>query len=226
MAKIREFVALLGLTLIACGLPQAASAQSSWYEEEERTFYAGPIIGANFSQIDGDNYAGYNKIGFNAGGILYAHLANKVAVSMEILYSQKGARGTMSKTSTNNQFIISKYKTTLSYAEVPVQLCFFDKRKSHFGAGLSYSQLIAGEETAVVEPGIYKPDFEKYPFKKMDINFILGGNLHLYKGFFLNFRFQYSLLPVREGVNNIPTGFGRQEQFSNMYTLRLMYLFI
>jgi hypothetical protein len=225
MAKIRKFAALLGLTLIGCGLLNKSMAQSSWYEEEPRTFYAGPIIGANFSQIDGDNYAGYNKIGFNAGGILYAHLANKVAVSMEILYSQKGARSTISKEAANRTFIINKYKATLSYAEVPIQLCFFDKRKSHFGAGFSYSQLIAGEETADVTPTIAKPNFENYPFKKMDVNLVLGGNLHLYKGFFLNFRFQYSLIPIRDNANVAP-GFGRAQQFSNMYTLRLMYLFI
>jgi hypothetical protein len=226
MAKIRKFAAFLAFTLVGCGLINKSMAQgSTWYEEEPRTFYAGPIIGANFSQIDGDNYAGYSKTGFNAGGILYAHLANKVAVSMEILYSQKGARSTFAKTAANNLFVINKYKVTLSYAEVPVQLCFFDKRKSHFGAGLSYSQLIGANEVADVTPTIYAPDFEKSPFKKMDINLVLGGNLHLYKGLFLNFRFQYSVVPIRKGTS-VPTGFGRAEQFSNMYTLRLMYLFI
>ncbi len=227
MAKIRKFAALLAVTLAGCGLLGKSYAQSTWYEEEPRTFYAGPIIGANFTQIDGDNYAGYNKVGFNAGGILYAHLADKVAVSMEILFSQKGARGTFAKAISNTGYIIQKYNINLNYAEVPVQLCFFDKRKSHFGGGLSYSQLIGTKETAVVTPSSFPmPDFEKdYPVKKMDINFILGGSLHLYKGFFLNLRFQYSVIPLRKGAN-VPTGFGRTEQFSNMWTVRLMYLFI
>jgi hypothetical protein len=226
MAKIRKFTAFLAFTLFLCvSVDKLLAQSSSYYEEDPRTFYAGPIIGGNFTQVDGDNYAGYHKVGITVGGILYANLAEKIAASMEILYSQKGATSNMVKESAIKGIILNKYRLNLNYAEIPIQLNYFDKRKSHFGAGFSYSQLIGTRETATVTPTSYVvPDFEKdYPVKKMDINFIFGGNLHLIKGLFLNIRFQYSLIPIR---TNVAPGFGRTQQFNNMWTIRLMYLFI
>jgi len=223
MAKIRQFAAFLAVTLFVCGFGQKANAQS-YYEEEPRTFYAGAVFGGSFTQVDGDNYAGYHKAGFNAGGILYTHLAEKIAASMEILFSQKGAVSNIVKNAGLTGIIINKYKLNLNYAEVPIMLNFFDKRTSHAGFGLSYSQLISVKETADVSPtSTSVPDFVKdYPVNKMDLNFIVGGSLHLYKGFYFNLRFQYSLIPIRK---NIDPRFGRTEQFNNMFAVRVMYLF-
>src|SRR5690606_17623874 len=82
-------------------LPELSRAQnpSSFYEEEPRTFYGGLLLGSNFTQVDGDNFAGYHKVGLNAGGIVYTHLGEKVAASMEILFSQKGSRSNKAQAS-------------------------------------------------------------------------------------------------------------------------------
>ena len=213
------------ISLVGTGFVNRTVAQSSYYLEEPRTFYAGPILGANFTQVDGDNFAGYHKVGINVGGIVYAQLAEHFAASMEILFSQKGARSNTGKPASKPNYIIEDYHLNFNYAEVPIQLNFFDKRKSHFGGGLSVSQMVSYSETLKTTP--FDPDAQdletKYPVKKIDLNFVLGGNLHLWKGLFLNMRFQYSLLPIR---TNIPAGYGRTQQFNNMYTLRLVYLFI
>ncbi|MBL7719844.1 MAG: PorT family protein [Flavipsychrobacter sp.] len=224
MAKNRHFAALVAGTLIACGLCVTSSAQSSYYEEDPRTFYAGPVFGGNFTQVDGDNYAGYSKPGFNVGGVLYMHMAPKVAASMEILFSQKGAVSNIVKNAGLTGLIIQKYRLNLNYAEVPVMLQFFDKRKSHAGFGLSVSRLITMNERADVEPkSVSVPDFERdFPVNKMDYNFLVGANLHCWKGIFFNLRFQYSLTPMRK---NIDPRFGRTEQFNNMFAVRVIYLF-
>jgi hypothetical protein len=224
MAKIREFRAFIGFTVVWICFTISVKAQnpSSYYIEDPRTFYAGVIGGLNFAQVDGDSYAGYHKVGFNAGGIVYAHLGENLATSLELLYSQKGSRGHREQESGAGT-LIQTYKIDLDYAEVAVQINYFDKRRSHFGGGFSYSQLITGKETIVtypVDPNIQ--NLELYPFKKADLNFILGGNLKLWKSLFLNLRFQYSLIPIR---TNIPPGYGRSEQFNNLWAVRLMYLF-
>lgn len=226
MAKIRKFVSFTLALVASLGFTSRAIAQnpSNYYIEDPRTFYAGLIAGANLSQVDGDNYAGYHKVGLNVGGIVYTHIAEHLAVSLEILFSQKGAKGNKEQAATTGStgFIINRYQTTLNYAEIPIQLNYFDKRRSHFGGGLSYSQLITAKETATTTP-TYGEDFDKYPFRKSDLNFVLGGNLHVWEGLFLNLRFQYSLLSIR---NDIPPGFGdRGQQFNNTWTVRLMYLF-
>lgn len=195
----------------------------SYYVENDRTFYGGLSAGATFTQVDGDNFAGYHKIGFTGGGIVYAHVANKLAVSIEILFTQKGSRANKTQISNNRAYLIQKYDIALNYAEVPIMLNYFDKRKSHFGGGISYSQLINAKETVTTSPTFPSTiDLTQYEFKKYDLNFVLSGNLHLGAGFFLNARFQYSLLPVR---TNIYREFGRAEQYNNMWVLRVMYLF-
>lgn len=196
-----------------------AQNPANYYEEVPRTFYGGLLGGASFSQVDGDAYAGYHKVGINAGGIIYARLGENIAASVEILYSEKGARGHFEKFLSRDT-IMTDYRIRLRYAEVPIQLNYFDRRRSHFGAGFSYSQLITGEEE--VETNFGPIDASAYPFRKADVNFLLTGNLHLVKGLFLNARFQYSLFSVRK--IHYP-GIGRSEQFNNLWLVRLMYLF-
>ena len=224
MSKISYFAALV-VSLVLLNT-QAVFAQNpaSYYEEVPRTFFGGLILGGNFTQVDGDRFAGYHKVGLNAGGIMYVNLADHLAASIEILFSQKGSRAHKAQPSADNSFVITKYNINLNYAEVPIQLNYFDRRKSHFGAGFSISRLISSKEDAQTTQ-VVVPDFTPYPFRKMDYNFVAGGSLHLVKGLFLGIRFQYSLRSIRDKANEPPGFAGRSEQFNNLWTLRLMYLF-
>ena len=80
------------LTLLAiCTLATVnAVAQNpdSYYDEVPRTFYGGLIAGANFTQVDGDNYAGYHKVGLNAGGIVYTRFDEH----RDIVFTERCAR--------------------------------------------------------------------------------------------------------------------------------------
>lgn len=224
MAKNKALALASALLLLA----PATRAQNpdSYYEETPRTFYGGLLAGANFTQLDGDNYAGYHKVGLNLGGIVYTRLDEHLAASIEILYSQKGAHSNREQM-VNNGYIFN-YDVRLNYAEVPLQLNYFDRRRSHFGAGIAIARLVSvKEEGRAITPGT-TVKFEDYPFRKMDYNFVIGGSLHLWKGLFFNARFQYSLLPVRKGTigNELPPFFaGRGEQYNNVWTVRMMYLF-
>lgn len=226
MSKISYFAALaLSLVLLNAKIACAQNPES-YYEEIPRTFFGGLIAGANFTQVDGDRYAGYHKVGLNAGAIVYANLAPHLAGSIEILFSQKGARGHKAQESASRSFVISKYDIKLNYAEVPIMLNYFDKRKSNIGAGFSVSRLINATETAEQVQSVPPiPEFDQYPFRKMDYNFLIGGNLHCWKGIYLNARFQYSLRSIRDKQFQVPEYSGRSEQFSNMWTVRVMYLF-
>jgi hypothetical protein len=225
MAKIRKIAVFVFLPLIFSAFPLFSGAQSYYEDEEEmRTFYGGLLLGGNFSQVDGDFYAGFRKAGLNAGGIVYAKLGNKIAASMEILFSQKGARGHKARESNTGIYVIQKYNIDLNYAEVPLMINYFDKHRSHFGAGVSYSQLISSSERIQTNPVYPVADLNKvYPFKKYDLNFVIGGNLHLVKGWFLNYHYQYSIMPIRDKADlEISRA---SKQFNNMHVLRVMYLF-
>lgn len=224
MAKIRLLAAFAFIWALLGASKTFAQNPSNYYEEVPQLFYGGVLAGANFTQVDGDAYAGYHKVGLNLGGIMYARFAEHLAGSIEILFSQKGSRGHFDQQLNNSDTFLTQYGIKLNYAEIPLQLNYFDRRRSHFGAGFSYSQLITGAENIQVqrENRTYEIPTEQYPFRKADLNVLLSGNLHLVKGLFLNARFQYSLLAIRR---DHPPGIGRDEQYNNMWTLRLMYLF-
>jgi hypothetical protein len=195
-------------------------------DDDDRTFFGGLEAGGNFSQVDGDNFAGYHKAGWNAGIIVYTKLADQLAASLELLFAQKGSRASQTQVprmSNDLSTIITDYKIRLNYAEVPILLNYFDRRKSNFGAGFAYGQLIGSKETYKDGQGnSYESDAKLYPFKKYDISFILNGSAHIWKGFFLNLRFQYSLVPIRTTYNPVT---GIRPQFSNIWTTRVVYIF-
>lgn len=220
MKSIYLFAAILLCT--------GARAQSV-FMDDTHTFYGALTGGVSFTQVDGDNYYGYNKIGFSAGGGMYMRVADYVAMSMEILYSQKGSRSTKSLVSSDNSFLINKYDINLNYAEVPLQIWYFDKHNHHFGGGFSYSQLINSTEKAQTDPEqkviAEMADGKKYSFNKSDINIVLSGNFRLWKGLYAGVRFNYSMAPIRKDLK-VPPGFGRAEQYNNIVILKFTYLFM
>jgi Outer membrane protein beta-barrel domain len=228
MNKSRKFAALITITIILltfCGVANAQEddEEHGLYIEQPRVFYAGLMAGANFAQVDGDNFAGYHKIGLNVGGIGYVQLQKHAAISWEILYSQKGAKSNFPRPSGIDSIYIVKYGINAGYAEIPVMINYFDKRKSHFGVGVSYSRLVSATETLKTDRP-YTIDLTKYPFVKNNYDIVAGAELHLVKGLFLNVRFQYSLVPIR---TNTPPNFSRAgKQYNNLWTVRLMYLLI
>lgn len=212
--KFCSVILLLVLTIVK------SEAQDSYYINEEHRFLGMFTAGGNLTQVDGDNFRGYYQYGLNAGAGVYTMLQQNVAAGMEILYTQKGSHGNLMKESGTPGVFILKYHLQLNYAEVPVQLYYFDRHRNHFGGGFSYARIVQATETYLTKP---QQSFTtaQYPFKKSDINFVMSGNFRLWKGLFLTGRFQYSLLSVRDKV---PPGFGRNEQFNHLWTFRLMYL--
>ncbi len=210
---------IIVLAMLLVSIAQKATAQN--YYVDDRTFYGGVVGGLNFTQVDGDNFAGYHKTGFNVGGIVYTKMDEHLMASIEVLYVQKGARSKGYFT-VNPGMYITDYGITLNYAEVPLIINYFDKHKNHFGGGFSYARLGTAQEHITTVP-TNTVDLNDFPFKKNDYNLVLNGALHCWKGLYLNLRFQYSLLSIR---NNTPQNYSRGQQFNNVYCIRLMYLFM
>jgi len=207
-----------------------ARAQDNFYiENPHMTFNGGLICGANFTQVDGDTYNGYHKVGLNTGGTVYIHFTKKFGVSMELLYSQKGSRGVDQEQSVYVGTYFSRYYMNLNYAEVPLLLHFIFKlngiKKSiDFEAGGSYDRLINSKEWAVMfPPPIIDPVRNR--FNIFDVDYILGANMNLYKHWYADARFQYSITSIRP-LDRIPVGLSYGNgQFNNVVSLRLLYMF-
>lgn len=224
MLKFRKITLVIAVLIV--GLVNKGNSQS-YYVDNKSTFYGGLSLGSTFSQLDGDKFAGYRKIGFTGGAIVYAELAKNFATSLEILYTQKGAISNRTESpETVLTYRVNKYAVKLDYVEIPVLFNYFDKRKSHFGVGASYSQLVSQQETVTTTPAFPDSvDLRDYPFKNVDINAIASVNLYLTKGFFLNIRYQYSLFSVRDNVYPDLKRIGASGQSNNFWAFRLMYIF-
>ena len=82
---MKKLQVILTLTaLLAFGLK--AMAQS---------FNAGLLAGANFSQVDGDSYFGYNQLGWTAGVFVNLPFSDYFSGQMELRYSLMGAHSSV-----------------------------------------------------------------------------------------------------------------------------------
>lgn len=211
------------ILIFCCSL--SANAQSrNFFLEDTRTFYGGFVLGANFCQVDGDTYAGYSKVGLNGGGQVYVHLSPKILASVEILYSQRGARGLRTVESQYVGSYVSKYFIDLNYVEVPVAIHWAYNSKFHFGLGGSYSRLINSKEDFVGDQPVYF-DPSLYSFRKEDINAFINAGYQFGKNLFFSLRIQRSVTSIRDW-DKIPAGFGygAKGQVNNFFNLRVSYL--
>ena len=203
------------------------TAQTGFFEDDSRRFYGGPVLGVNFTQVDGDAYSGYTKVGLTGGAMVYARFSKTSGASMEIIYSQKGSKSVNNYTNPysgyNQGFQI--YRMNLNYVEVPIVLHFLTDRRLHYEVGALYAQLISSSESDEGDPGIYI-DPSLHRFKQADVEFIAGASYRFYTNWFLEGRIQYSIIPIRS-ADQIPLGFGYGSagQFNNMVAFRLVYLF-
>jgi len=217
---MRSLKNLLFTVTLICHLQ--ASAQSA-PEEVKRTFYGGVSAGANFSALIGDVYSGYHKLGFNAGGVVYARVSPLLGASAEILYSQKGCRGIREIYSQYNGDMLEKYSVDLNYVEAPVQLIIMYDAKLNYGLGISYSRLLNSREDLQSDQP-YNIDPSLYVFQREDWAFLGSVNLNFYKNWLVTFRYQQSFKPIREPYY-VPLNLGTGKQYNTYFTLKLIRLF-
>ncbi len=206
-------------------------------------FIGSVIAGGNVSQVDGDEVAGYYKLGVNAGLSVMMPLDNNFRwfATIELLYSQKGsfqnylrANATLSDT---NQLIwhnenptipfdkTIKYKLNLDYVEVPVVFHYEDPLTGcAIGAGFAWGRLVRAHE---IENGwTTTTDVRSGLYSRNDWSVIADAKIRLWKGLKLNFRFQYSMVPIRKRLFD-PFGPNEElrKQYNNSITVRLIYSF-
>lgn len=196
------------------------SAFSQKPDEKKSIFRAAVIVGFNASQVDGDDLAGYRKIGLNAGGAAFILLPKNFSVNFEILYSQKGARAS------NNQLTNDVLKKlSLDYVDVPVLINYHDKDKEGndvaiFGIGVILNSLVRTKFEDIY--GTLSPDTEIY--ERFGVEAAANVTFIFAKKFGINLRFAYSLNNIAKEpipISNLKNG----GQRNNLLSMRGMYFF-
>ena len=190
---------------------------------KQKAFEGGVILGTSISRVDGSSYSGYHKIGLHTGAMVTWHIHSQFGVSMELLYTQKGARGGNVKESIYLGTYIDKYFLNLHYLELPFMLHYGNKFLD-YEAGIAYSRLLKADEWAEADvPVLINPDINT--FYHEDIEGVAGINARLGKHWRGGFRYQASLKPIRNW-DRMPARymqFGVNE-YNNEVILRVIYL--
>jgi len=167
-------------------LPLSLSAQR---------FHGGLVGGFNVSQIDGDNWAGYNKAGLVAGAFVFTDLSEKWTAQLEIRYSSKG--------SATPKYYVDKIKFRLLYIEIPIVAKFEIVKKLDIEAGVSIGYLF----NAARNDGYGYVKFEEVP-EKFEGAICAGLNYLLFDKVGVNARYSYSLFPVYSQYTGATYGTG------------------
>ncbi len=189
------FAALLAATFLQPWIVQSQQSQR---------FKAGIIAGVTASQIDGDESAGYHKVGLQAGLKGIAILKPKQQASIEILYTQRGCR--------SEPQTYPLYNTTLNYIEVPLQWHYSDWLaeagdeadnfyRIQFNVGASWAYLLGYKDKYEDGFGIAAalPDLNKNSFCGM-----LGVSFYATRNIGFTFRWQRAfnnLYNPQDGTN-------------------------
>jgi hypothetical protein len=160
-------------------------------------FKAGIVAGLTAFQIDGDNSAGFNKLGLQGGFRGIALLRKNMDISFDMLFTQRGSQ---------SQLIRDQYAPyfsfTTNHVEVPVQfhirdwLVEYDDAKENFyrvslDGGFSYARLI-GYKFSGEPNGMDRVAAGNY-MRKNDFSLQLGISYFFSRHFGISVQYNHSL---------------------------------
>jgi hypothetical protein len=162
--------------------------------------------GVNVANIKIENASdGDGRIGFHVGGLAHIHITDKFALQPEVMFSAQGRRETINGI---------KYKTNLSYINVPVLAQYMAGNGLRLQTGPQLG-LLVGAETGV-EDGM---ESIRDDYKKIDVSWVLGVS-YLVPGSGLGFDARYNL-----GLSNINDLSTRKVQ-NRVWQFGLFYQFM
>ncbi|MDX1685092.1 MAG: porin family protein [Saprospiraceae bacterium] len=177
MTKIKEISNIIILLL----LPLISMSQR---------FNFGATAGMTFSQVNGDELAGYDKLGLEAGVRTDIFFTDRWNGVVELLYSQRGSASEITFSGDN-----AVYALKLNYLSIPVMVELKDwliedggdsYYRIRFQGGLAYGQLFQSEET--FGTGIQFPD--------NDLSFVGGIGIYASRHWAFTLRYTRSIIPL------------------------------
>lgn len=160
---------------------------------QERVFHAGLLGGVSASQVQNDNFANFNKLGFYGGVYIQSEFSDKWIWEIGMTYVMKGSKETQQKNVSYNG-----YKMTLGYVEFP----FIVKFRMHewdIEFGLSAGILMHSNEENLWQDEAYS----SAQFEPFELAGIIGVNYSLNEKWGLNLRSSNSIFPIRYPTDNV-----------------------
>jgi len=178
-------------------------------------FNAGIKAGLVGSQVDGDGYSGYDKLGLDAGIFVNYQLSMRTSLQLEMEYIQKGS----SHIPTYIDGDIIEYKMRTSYLQLPVLFQYKFTKNISAEMGPAFGLLLSNYEE------FNGWDIPSNPFRKFAFSWITGINYNISNSWKANFRLDYSLMGIRQkpapGDRWIFLQYG---QFNNALVISIQYV--
>lgn len=161
-------------------------------QEKDNAFNLLFVAGLSPSQVHGDNFAGFHKVGAIAGIGVESDFSKHVKGSLLFQFIQKGAR----KNQNLEKNDLTAYYLNLNYLEVPLLVTYHHK-KYLFDVGVSAAYLI----------NYYEADQNmnltgRLPFRKYDFSVKVGLGYNISERWFANVRSSNSFITTRPNVTN------------------------
>jgi hypothetical protein len=160
---------------------------------------AGLIAGFNTTNVQGDDVFGFHKLGLNAGATAIVPFSDHWSLSVEGIYSQKGAYHAKGGRGMDYQarHDYNQYKLVLNYLEVPVLVHYVDKNWLKAGLGFSYGRLFEVKEWED-EVRVATTTLNDGPYDLNDYSGMIDIQLPIYRQLKFDFRYSFSLFKIRE----------------------------
>ena len=209
MRKVFLLSLMIGLVVVAT-------------QTHSQKFNGGILAGGLVSQVDGDDWAGYHKLGFMGGGFVSLDLSRHFTLQMEMEYIQKGSRKSADLENPND----FSYLLRLHYLEIPLLVQYTFYKRFQVEAGPAMDVLLGYQEE---NNGQEVPN--QYPFRSVTLAGIIGASGYITSNLKATFRWNYSLLSLRQ-----PQPYGQRGnpwrkflfevgQFNNVLSLSLSWQF-
>lgn len=161
-----------------------------------QSFNAGLFAGATASQVDGDKYYGYHKLGLTAGAYVNLPVSEHFALQMELKYTQMGAKSSIKEAELPTY---GQYKLVLHYAEIPLMLRYDFGHFTVYGRSLDFLTLEAGISLDFLLKHRGEMDYATQYWK---LNFFsatgnIGAHFTLTDRLGIGVRWMYSILPMQ-----------------------------
>ena len=183
---------------------QYCSAQTSKSSDTRGDLQIGFKAGVNLSNVydaQGDQFVAKSKIGFAAGAFVTIPFGNLLGFQPEILFSQKGFKGT-------GMFLGNPYEftRTTSYIDIPLLFAIKPTKFVTVLVGPQYSYLTkqSDEFTSTLNSASQEQDFSNDNIRKNILSFIGGVDINS-NPFVLSLRAAWDLQNNNgNGTNTIP----------------------
>lgn len=188
---------------------------SSFQVSFSQGFGAEFLLGANFSQVDGDQLAGYNKLGLNLGIQINREIKTDWQAAFEIRYSMKGAKKVIDPEAPPSFDL----KLSYHYVEVPLLVKYNGLENITLYAGPSVGVNVVNKRN---ENGRISEEDELNP---MEFGMHLGATYYVSDHLGLDVRHSYSMLSISNMpfIVNSPTWFGRAGWYNRLFTIGITY---